>query len=457
MLKNRWAAGAIVGFVAVAMLFVAGWDGTWLRVRAAGDDRPAGLQQNEAVRIYMPFGMHGVSMLALPIPKTSIPTEAATNTPTPVPTQTPLPCGVLHERVEISAIDVSPREVQVLTDRDRTAWPVMMDIGPHGGGMIAWTGTDGRVHLTPFDAEDQREGPDIDIEGEEVRGLQVHGDGAALLVKRGDVMTLLRIDRDGEVLWEKDLVGNANQSVAGSKWVDGWGREGRLGWDGSRYLAYFGHTQQFGAQGKHQGDLLWYFDSSGEKADGGWDWGCSHSLDVRLTHNGTRFGPVCLSDAFPEKAMLFHHRTRIRPEPSGNESGGSEGRLGGLVPMDDGFAFSFGSPDAGRTLRDIGIVFLDNDGQPGAEHWLTDTSGVDEEAPHLARYGEDFLASWMDGDEHKLALVDEEGALKKPPSSIDAKIGARDDMIRLSNGDPGWAYAWGDMQELKFVRVQVCE
>jgi hypothetical protein len=405
----------------------------------------------------MPFGMHGVSMLALPIPKTSIPTEAATHTPTPIPTQTPLPCGVLHERVAISPIDVSPREVQVLTDRGRTAWPVMMDIGPDGGGMIAWTGTDGQVHLTPFDAEDQRAGPDIDIEGEEVRGLQVHGNGAALLVKRGDVMALLRIDRDGELLWEEDLVGNANQSVAGSKWVDGWGREGRLGWDGSRYLAYFGHTQQFGANGKHQGDLLWYFNASGEKQEEGWDWGCSHSLDVRLAYNGTRFGPVCLSDAFPEKAMLFHHRTKIRDEPTGNGSGGSEGRLGGLVPLDDGFAFSFGSPDPGRASRDIGIVFLDHDGKAGEEHFLTDTSEVDEDAPHLAGYGSNFLASWMEGEEHKLALVDGAGSLMKPPSSIDARIGARDDMIQLSNGDPGWAYAWGDMQSLKLVRVQVCE
>ena len=80
-LRARTMAGGLILLLALIGSFDVKTNAT-----ASGGERSLGLEQTDAAHIYIPFGIHGVSMLALPIPKTSVPTEAATRTPTPVPT-----------------------------------------------------------------------------------------------------------------------------------------------------------------------------------------------------------------------------------------------------------------------------------------------------------------------------------------------------------------------------------
>jgi hypothetical protein len=340
--------------------------------------------------------------------------------------------------------------------------PVMMATRPdRSGAAVAWADTAGGVHITPIDAQDQRSGTDLQVPGNSVRGFVAHDDGYAMLVVRGDEMHLVRLDAQGEVAFDKRLVGAVSQTVTGSKWVDSWGHKGRLVYADGVYAAYFGHTQYFGSRGKHQGDLLWFFDEDGERVevdDTGWDWGCSHSLDLRLAHNGTRFGPACLSDAFPSKAFHFNHRTRvIRAEPSGDEMGYSAANLGGWVPTRDGFLMSFSSPQ-GRTSSDVGLISVSNAAEIGREVWLTNTAGIQESAPHLAAYGDrGYLAGWMaDGVLHIAEADAAEGAVRDA-ESITAQIGSQDDFVTLPGGHVGWAFSWGDLTQLKIVRVRWCE
>lgn len=419
----------------------------------------AGAQARSPQPIYLPLTSMGVDVVDLPAAPTAPPSPTATATPVVTPTPTVKPCGLLPDRVEIGAIDVSPFTVQAVNDRRATPVPVMLATLPDGeSGAVAWADTEGGVHITPLDAQYQRAGADLQLPGVSVRGFVAHDDGFALLVVRDDEMHLVRMDSQGEVTFDKRLVGGVSQTITGNKWVDGWGHQGRLVFADGIYAAYFGHDQYFGSRGKHQGDLLWFFDEEGtqiQQQGTGWDWGCSHSLDVRLAHNGTRFGPVCLSDAFPDKGFHFNHQTEIRSEPSGNEMGFSAANLGGWVPTRDGFLMSFSSPE-GRASADVGLISVGNDRAVGREVWLTSGS-VEESAPHLAAYGADYLAGWMAGGRLNIAEADGAEGIIRDAQAVDAQIGAHDDFVALPGGDVGWAFAWGDLTELKIVRVRWCE
>ncbi|MEO8084607.1 MAG: hypothetical protein ABI780_12360 [Ardenticatenales bacterium] len=403
----------------------------------------------------------------------SVPTAAATavpsDTPTPLPTPTDLPtptatpevCGTLAERVHVAPIDIAPNVIQVSGTRGRTTYPVYLAPLPDNGAKVAWSDVDDTVHVTRIDAFGARVADDVEVAGSEVRGLVAEADGGTTMaVVNGVVLSLMRLDAAGKSIFKKDLVGLQSQTLTGSKWVDDWGHESRLVWAENVYALYSGNTQFFGANGKHQGDLYWFFDKDGNKVTRdreGWDWGCSHSLDLRLAHNGTRFGPACLSDSYPSKGFHFNHREKvIRAEPSGDASGNSDGRLGGWVPLKDGFLMSFASPE-GRASTDVGVVHVSNDADIGPVHWLTNTAGVTEDGPHLARYGKNtFLASWTANGSHLIAEIKEDGTILEGPVAIDAPIAPKDDMMTMADGDVAWAYAWDDRKVLKTVRVDAC-
>jgi len=395
----------------------------------------------------------------VPLTPSDTPTPTVTLTPTAPPTATPM-CAALAERVEVTRVGVEPASVDANPGRQRGGSqnrPILISPLPDGGAKVAWSDSGGTVHITPLDSDGARRGADVTAGKGEVRGFVAHDDGAALLRGQPDDMWLTRLDAKGKTVFEKQLGGARAQSQVGSKWIDDWGHEGRLVWGGDRYAAYFGHTQMFGGgKGKHQGDLLWLFDEKGNKQSGGWDWGCSHSLDVRLAHNGTRFGPVCLSDCYPSKAIHFNHSlSEIRREPSGDCSGGSTAGLGGLVPVADGFVLTFTSRE-GRESSDVGMVHVSNDGKVGPVKWLTGTS-ANESGAHLARFGRRFLAGWIADNRYTIAEVGADGGVAGRPVTIDARFAAQDDWTTFATGDVGWAHAWDDLTELKVVRVKACQ
>ena len=434
------------------------------RGASAADSGRDALQQSDrdSIAAFLPLALARHSRAGAPSVPTAAATDVPTDTPLPTATATPEPtatptvavCGPLQERVRVTSIDVAPAEVRVSANRGRSMWPMYLAPLADGGAKIAWSDAEQQVHVTAIDGDGRRSATDVVVAGDEVRGLVAHADGGtAMLIVTGNVMSLQRLDAEGGTVFKKDLVGLQPQTVAGSKWVDSWGHEGRLVFAENTYAAYFGHTQFFGANGKHQGDLLWFFDPDGNKITRereGWDWGCSHSLDLRLAHNGTRFGPVCLSDAYPKEGFHFNHREQmIRAEPSGDGAGGSDARLGGWVPLPNGFLMSFASPE-GRASTDVGLVHVSNDAEIGAVRWLTNSAAVVEDGPHLARYGRDqFLASWTADAAHLAALVKEDGTFIEGPVAIEAPIGARNDMMTMPDGDVAWAHAWGDMHALK--------
>ena len=357
---------------------------------------------------------------------------------------TPVPCATpLAQRMLATAV--------ATTGGAGTAF---LAAEPGGCAKAAWS--DGStVHVTPIDGSGQRFGADLTTAGSEIRGLVAHDDGAAVLVVRGDEMVLVRLMANATSLFENVVVGNNSHQTEGDRWIDGWPHEGRLAWSGSTYAAYFGQTGNWGAQGNHQGDHLATFDPQGTAGGEGWDWGCSHSLDVRITHNGTRFGPVCLADCYPGKGIYFNHsEALVSDEPSGDCAGGSSAALGGLVGAGDGFWFSYVS-EQGRPSHDVALVHIDNAGSVGAPTWLTSTDAVEESNAQLVRYGAGMLAAWSTGAETMFVALDASGAVVEGPVAVSATLPWGSDLAAYPSGDVGWVYPDGG--GLSLVRVQRCE
>jgi hypothetical protein len=336
--------------------------------------------------------------------------------------------------------------------------PVLLSAVDDGTARVAWTDTAQNVHVTPLDASLQRAADDLTVAGEEMRGLVAHDDGAAVLVRRGHDMRLVRLFDDGSTPIDVEIIGDEDESVVGNKWIGYATHEGRLVWDGSRYAAYFGHMQKWSDGIAHQGDILRWYDANGASTSGSpsWSWGCSHSLDVRAGFIGTTLGTVCLSDAFPSHGFHYNHDDTSLFYTQGNQMGLSDGRLGGFTTHQGEFYVTFTSPE-GRSSDDIALMSIDTSGTASPVAWLTETNAVDEGDSYLASYGDDLLVGWWSGGALQIAVSDEWGGLSQGPVALTAEIGPRDDMVTLANGDVAWAYAWGSMDELKVVRVALCE
>lgn len=368
-------------------------------------------------------------------------------------------CPALIDRIQVTETDLSPDRID-LTNGDYFAPAKPVLLSTHAAGAsVAWADSSDTVHVNVLSADDRAVGAHHTLSGRAVRGLVAHADGHGLLVRgadaRDDQMFLVRLDASGGVVFDLTIVGDNTHEEAGDKWIDTWSHEGRLAWSGDTYGAYFGHTGNHGANGNHQGDFLGYYDAQGNQTSGGWGWGCSHSVDLRLQHNGNRFGPVCLSDCYPGLGFYFNHNSLVFNEPTGDCRGATDGRLGGLVPTTDGFLLSFAAPE-GRASRDVALVHISDSVDVGTPIWLTDSAGVDESAPHLARLGDQLLLGWKEGGDHVLAVVDEAGTFLEGPVTVPVRFAALDDFVTFSNGDAGWAYAWDDLSLLKVVRVIPC-
>lgn len=365
-------------------------------------------------------------------------------------------CGGLAERVAITEIDVAPLSVLQYSGASWSPYqPVILSTLASGEARIAWQGSDGLAHVTPLNAALTRKAADWTVYATEVRGLVAHDDGAGLLLASGTQMHMVRLDAAGSVRFDVTLVGDNDHATEGDRWIDDWGHNGRLDWDGTSYAAYFGITGNHGAQGNHQGDTLRFIDPSGN-ASVGWDWGCSHSTDVRLAHVAAGYGPLCLSDCYPSPGVLFAVRTLVVSAEEGNCQGSSTARLGSIVADGAGFAVLWGGT-TDRASVDVAFIGISGSGALGTKIWLTSTDAIDESTVHLARYRSGFLALWSAGSELLALELDASGNPSGTPVAIAASIGEQEDVVNLASGDAAWAYSWGDSSRLKVVRIADCE
>lgn len=315
-----------------------------------------------------------------------------------------------------------------------------------GGAVVAWGGAGG-VHLTRVDESGNAGGDLATVDGVAPWGLAVAGDGdVGVLVSRGsDSLALAVVDASGAPRFDKSLLGAGGEGGVFGPYIE----QGRLTWTGASWVAYYTVHE-----GGHYGDRLRHFDATGARVDDGWDWGCSHSMDMRIVHNGRTLGPVCVSDCYPERALLFNHYDNLFSDPTGDCGGGTSTALGDVVPWSDGFWVAF-LTSYSRSSDDVGLVHVSDGGAGGPVAWLT-TDSVEDGDVHLAPFGDGLLAGWVASGRTTMQRLDGSGAPAAEPEQVSsASLQGASDFLLYPNGDVGWVSPAGG--GLKMARLRACD
>lgn len=349
----------------------------------------------------------------------------------------------------------APCKADTLADAVRvTSVPVMGASGQQAvtaqsgsGSVVAWSSSDGKIHVTPLDANDQRAGGDLLVDGTKVFGAAASGTDIALLVSRPpDYMTFIKLDMQGNTLATANLVGGGDHMVIGTEWFGEFATTGRLvGRGDGTYAAYHALHRRWPDNIGHQGDTLRLLDASGGAMGGGWSWGCSHSMDQRLASGPNGLVPICIADCYPGKGIYFNHnKTKITDDPGANCAGGYSTKLGGLVANAAGFFLVYQDAQGGAHLGSY-----DQGGQMVSDRTLS--SGGDS---RLGSYGAGMLIGYVGMGGTVLQELDTMGQETGSPATIAAGLPAQDFESR-TDGEVAWASAKGNALEV--VRVRVCQ
>lgn len=316
-----------------------------------------------------------------------------------------------------------------------------------GGSVVAWAAADGTVHVTPLDAVDQRAGADLTTSGDRVFGVAASASEIALLVSRPpDYMTFRRLDAaSGSELSSVDLVGGGDHATIGVEWFGEFAQTGRLvrAPDGT-FAAYHALHRRWPDNIGHQGDTLRLFSSAGAPAGGGWDWGCSHSMDQRLVAGPSGLVPICIADCYPGKGIYLNHdQSQITDDPAANCAGGYTTLVGGLVADASGFFLVYQDDTGGAHLGRF-----DLSGQAQSDRALNVPG-----SSRLARYGDGLLLGSAGGAGTSLQPLDASGADSGAPADVAAPLPDQDFESR-SDGEVAWASSSGGA--LTVVRVRQC-
>jgi hypothetical protein len=254
-------------------------------------------------------------------------------------------------------------------------------------------------------------------------------------------MHLTRI-RNQETIFKKRLISNSSREI---HW-------GSLAWNGHTYGAYFALHG-----GGHEGDSLRFVDSNGEILKGGWNWGVSHSIDMRLVPSDDAFFPIALSDAYPGTGFYFNHTAKRISYTWGNFSGGTGGRIGGVVAVGDRLFMAFSSKEGDRKHWSVALAdFAKEPPHKQQVHQYLEDAESDQTNVKIARYGKDrLLISWVDSatEQRKFAIYNQQGQREGPAEILPVTASPRSDFKTLSGGSVAWAHVDSDNHRtLKIMR-----
>lgn len=400
-----------------------------------------------------------------PAPTPPAPTPPSPPAPPVSPPVTPpaVACGQksLFDRLSTTTLDVG------VPVRARGLRAVAMY---NGDVVVGWHGqSGGDAHLTRFTSAGARVGADIVLAGATLMGLTSDGSNFGVLIRRGaspvfDEMHWVLVNGAGQVLAQEKLVGGMDRNVIGSEWLDDdlatvrWNTKAGLVWTGTHYAAYYNMRRRWPDNIDHQGDQQRLFNVQGARVAGGWDWGCSHSLDLSLTAGGGASHAVCMSDCFPKKGLIYRAATTLFEDPSGNCGGTINSVLGDGAYVNNTFFVTMSSPTT-RASADIAIASVGPSG-PGALRWLSSLPDA-ESGTGLSSFGSGMLVGWRVANNRAalLALSTSGEPIGAAEVTSNASLRALFDEGRtaffgLIDHDAAWLTVVG--ATIKLVRVDAC-
>jgi hypothetical protein len=351
---------------------------------------------------------------------------------------------------------------------------------PNGDAVVAWLNAEmDEVHVTPLDADLNRDGDDVRVDGHDLGGIVAHDDGFTLLTRRPDTGDPVAVDDADAPAYAAVLVRYADGAeqfavpLTGTDGVDGASDysnflRGQLQERSGAYGAYFEVRSGVGTtrEGLY-GDKLVVLDEAGDSLSGGWRYVTGTVTDLSLFSTPDGFTALALADSRPDAGLILTRdpetSTLLAPEETWNGYVGGE--LGGVaITASNGYGIAWASRgydiESGEALgdaHDIAFLRLAEDLAPlGTVHRLTDTETVDEVNVHVAPYGEDtLLVVWnrvthldcrtvgtcfgeFDGTYAQLISWDgsaasDQEAFPWPPTSEQS-------MVRFDNGDLAYAF-----------------
>lgn len=315
-----------------------------------------------------------------------------------------------------------------------------------GGAVVGWSGSG--ITLQRLDGAGAAFGGAVAITGDGLWGVAASDDAYGALVSRGDELVLVLTTTTDTVTHEERLMGAVPHDVTNNEWFGDLLRQGRLDWTGTRWLTY-STVQRLWPDGiAHYGDTLRAFTPAGAPDTTYWGWGCSHSIDVRLSHDASgQPTPVCSADCYPGKGVFYAHDTQVFLDPSGNCMGYVAQHLGGVAPLPSGNWVGWTSAE-GRGSQDPAVALVG--ASVGAPIWLS-SDAADASDMHLAPFEGGLVAAWVEGSSGHIVRLDAAGAMVGSIESIDAGLlSGADDFLVLSGGDVGWAVG------SRFARLRAC-
>ena len=205
----------------------------------------------------------------------------------------------------------------------------------------------------------------------------------------------------------------------------------------------------------HYGDQLRLYEADGSSNSMVWGWGCSHSMEMKVSHNGDRLGPLCSSDCFPSKGVHFNHRGgELWPDEGGSDCRGQYGTsLGASVPVPGGFWMAFTATDD-RDSHDVALAKIDGT-TPGTPVWLT-ADTVRDRNLRATNFDGDLVVAWDADATNQFVIADvANGSVVQGPVSIpEADLGSSSDFFVYANGDVGWAQNAGG--QVGLARLRAC-
>lgn len=308
-----------------------------------------------------------------------------------------------------------------------------------GGAVLAWV-AGGSVHVRRVDGTGASAGADIVVTSSELHGLAVAPDAYAVLVARApDLLALVVVGLDGSMIADRTLIGGVPHAVVDNEWFGPLIRHGRLTWTGTTWAAYYPLQRHWSDGIEHYGDQLRTLMRDGTPVSTLWGWGCSHSIDTRLTSNAVGLGPVCTSDCYPGKGVYFMHDTLVYTDPSGDCSGGVDTHLGGVAPVAGGFWVGFSTP-AARASRDVALVHVSDAHAVGTVQWLSSAAGAEDDVHVAPAPDGGAIVAWTEGGMGRLVRVSAAGAMMGAAETIDASlVTGASDFFAWPGGDVGWA------------------
>ncbi len=368
-------------------------------------------------------------------------------------------------------IDVSADPVE---DKDGVGWgnaphpQIILKPWKDSCFAIAWNDKSDAVHITKIDQVRQPVGNDIVFMATVLGGFTVTPTGFGITAVRDSMLFVIGVNEDGSRQFETQLIGFKPHNEYQAKFDPMAFGSSRLHFADSKFAAYYAHQQQYSenpdSSEVHQGDMLVFLDTDGNKLTGGWNWGTSHSLDERIDHDGQAFVTVSLGDAYP-KGITFQRVGEINKKTimqlDANMGGWANGDLGGLVILDEGYVVAFCSPQ-GRDTTDAGFMCVDADGTVLRTVWLTENkkgTGKKLNRVSTANYGDSLVfVAWnmydnsTKADTAYAAALDFSGKIITGPDRLDDTFNIGDDFVTLPDGDVAWAIA--ENGKLKIVRVE---